>query len=101
MEGKILVLEALGGDVFAVKAYLAQLALMGVFDQVAGIVLGTFDQLTRQEGRREIVYELLLPWISPALPVAMTPMIGHGRDSRAVLIGGRMTLERGREVTYG
>lgn len=44
MTGKILLLESLGGETGGIATALNQLDLMGIFDQVAGILLGTFSK---------------------------------------------------------
>ena len=100
MKGRILTLEALGGDAFALKAFFAQLSLMGVFEEISGVLLGTFTQLSREEGS-ERAYELIRGYLPSDLPVARTDRIGHGRDSKALIIGARIVLQKGEKVSYG
>lgn len=90
MNGKVLLLEALGGTEAQMAAYLSQLGQMGVWDQISGVLLGTFTQLEKQRCRpsmEELVLERAARGSGEALPVAKTREVGHGEDSRAVIIG--------------
>ncbi len=84
LEGKILLLEALGGQEGQMLTYLSQLQQLGAFEKVKGILLGTF---TRMESQGQQMYPLLKPFISEVLPVARTSMIGHGTDAKAIRVG--------------
>lgn len=86
MKGKILLLEALGGEAPQLAAYFAQLDQMGVFADVCGVLLGTFTRF-EQTPQDQTVYSLLRPHIRKDLPVAKTPDIGHGPDAKAIVIG--------------
>lgn len=86
MREKILLLEVWGGKIPQLITYLSQLRQMGVFDQIAGILLGTFSTLEAEQGTRAVC-ELVKEYAGHTLPVAKSPFIGHGEDSKAVLIG--------------
>lgn len=86
MAGKILLLEALHGTVPQMVTYLNQLAQMGVFEQINGILLGTFTQMEK-ENIKPGVTELLQRYAGTRIPIAKTEEIGHGTDSRAIMIG--------------
>lgn len=91
MRGKILVLEASGGEVPQMASFLCQLKLMGVFEEISGILLGTF--LAMEKGRcRPSMEELVLEAAGKEIPVAKTARIGHRADSRAVIIGEKLSL---------
>ncbi len=83
---RILLLESLGGTVPQMLTYFSQLRQLGAFEQVRGILLGTFSQM-EQEKCQPDVWTLLKGFVSPELPVARTAFVGHGTDSRAALIG--------------
>lgn len=83
---KILLLESLGGTVPQILTYFSQLQQLGAFEQARGILLGTFTQM-EQEKCRPDVWTLLKRFVGPKLPVAKTAFVGHGTDSRAVLVG--------------
>lgn len=87
-EGRILLLEALSGDVAKIATYLSQLDQIGVFKGVAGIILGTFTMLGADP------FEMLQQYISSDLPVVQTPDVGHGQDANAVKIGGYIDCRR-------
>lgn len=93
LQGKILILEALGGKREQLITYLSQLKQLGVFEQAAGILLGTFTAMEKEEGA-EAVCELVRHFAGPKMPVAKTQEIGHGEDSKAVVIGGYLALDR-------
>ena len=86
MKGKILLLESLGGECGQIATLFNQLDSIGVFDEVAGVLLGTFTNYEKA-GLKLSVYDLLKMHISDALPVACTKGIGHGNDSKAIWIG--------------
>ena len=91
MSGKLLLLESLGGGVPQMITYLSQLRQLGVFSQIAGILLGTFTHMERDNCRPAI--QELLARFSGDLPVARTREIGHGPDSRAITIGESLCLD--------
>lgn len=94
---KILFLESLGGSVPQIVSYISQLKQMGAFHKVRGVLLGTFTQM-EEEGIIPDVPELLLSIIgNQELPVAKTFDIGHGSQSKTLVIGGSicLTKERG------
>ncbi len=84
--GKVLLLEARSGLEAQIETYMAQLAQMGVFDKVSGVLLGTFTKLEAIKGmpRQD---QILKKYVREDLPVAVTRHIGHGTDSKAVWIG--------------
>ena len=86
MHGKILLLEAFGGDVTQMMTYLNQLKQLKVFEQVSGILLGTFTRM-EELGRTPAMPELVKGYVTEEMPVACTGEIGHGADSKAILIG--------------
>ena len=86
MTGKILFLESLSGQCGPMATLFTQLELMGAFDQVAGVLLGTFTEY-EQSGMELSIFDLLKMHISDDLPVAKTNEIGHGHDAKAIVIG--------------
>ena len=91
LQGKILLLESLGGEVPQMAAYLAQLKQLGAFDKVNGVLLGTFTTMERNQCTPDIV-SLVKEVCGPALPIATTLEIGHGDDSKAIIIGREIEL---------
>ena len=92
MTDKILLLEALSGEVPQMVTYFSQLQQMGVFEKVNGILLGTFTKY--QENSMNLpIEELVKRYVPEHLPIGKTDYIGHGIDSKAVRIGERLSLK--------
>ena len=91
LQGKILLLESLGGEVPQMATYLAQLKQIGAFDKVNGILLGTFTTMEKNHCTPDIV-TLVKEACGPEMPIAKTFEIGHGDDSKAIIIGREIEL---------
>ena len=92
LEGKILLLEGFSGDVAKMETYLCQLQQIGAFDKIAGIILGTFTEMEREKYMPSI--EMLVKNIvRDDMPIIKTENIGHGTDSKAILIGQEICFE--------
>ncbi len=91
VQDRVLFLESRSGRVPQISTYLSQLQQMGVFERVAGIVLGTFSEM-EGAGCQPDVVSLVQGCVSPELPILKTYEIGHGEDSRALVIGGEISL---------
>lgn len=89
LENRILFLESLNGDVAKIETYLCQLKQMGAFEKVAGIILGTFTEMKKST---YTVEALVKNMVSKELPIAITGAIGHGTDSKAIMIGREICL---------
>lgn len=92
MNEKILLLEAMGGTVPQMVTYLNQLKQMGVFEQISGILLGTFSKMEAEECKPTIV-ELVKMYAGTEIPIAKTQEIGHGTDSKGIIIGKNVILK--------
>ena len=86
-------LEALSGGTPQIVTYLNQLQQMGVFDQVQGILLGTFTQLDREEPHL-LAEDLVRRCGGERIALARTDEIGHGYDARAIQIGQKIRIRR-------
>ncbi len=91
LTGKILFLESFSGTVAKMETYLAQLSQLGAFDKVAGILLGTFTEM-EEKGCKQDIATLLREYVADDMPIAVTKEIGHGVDSKAIVIGYKMQL---------
>ncbi len=85
---KILFLEARSGQVPQMTTFFSQLQQTGAFDKIKGLILGTFTQM---ETVSKDIVPLALRYVKDNLPVFRTLEAGHGTDSKAVIIGGRVT----------
>ena len=88
---RILLLESVSRGMSRIIAYFSQLQQMGVFEQCAGVLLGTFT-LLEQENGTDTAPELLRQFVRSDLPIAKTQQIGHGENSKAVMIGRSLLL---------
>ncbi len=93
---KILLLEAYGGGVAQMVTYLSQLKQLGVFEKVSGILLGTFTKIMQDE-LSPTIHELVKQYVGENLPIAYTMQIGHGTDSKSIMIGKEYILESKKE----
>lgn len=84
--GKLLLMESLGGKVPQMITYLSQLKLLGTFEKVRGILLGTFTEM-EAAGCQPDIYKLVRSFAGPDMPIACTRQIGHAKDARAIKIG--------------
>lgn len=93
MTGKILFLEGLSGDIPKLISFFNQLKLLGVWEQVTGVLLGTFTEM-EEKGYTPTASKLLIDMTDAKLPVAVTEEIGHAANSKALLIGKTYTLKK-------
>ncbi|WP_297421960.1 S66 peptidase family protein [Clostridium sp.] len=89
---KIIFLESLSGDVPKMVTYLTQYKQMGVFDKIKGIILGSFTEMERKNYSPSI--DEIIKYIvnNPNMPIAKTNEIGHGKDSKCIIIGENISL---------
>lgn len=90
---KILLLESFGGTVAKMETYLCQLQQMGVFDKVTGIILGTFTEM-ETEKCIPTIETVVKKIVGEDLPIAVTRDIGHGTDSKGIMIGQEIYLAK-------
>lgn len=88
---KILLLESFNGNTAKMETYLAQLSQLGAFEKVAGILLGTFTEMEEKNCKPDIL-TLLQAYVGKDIPIAVTKEIGHGVDSKAIVIGQEMCI---------
>ena len=77
-DGAILLLEDVDEPLYAIDRALWQLAHMGVFSKIAGLVLGPFSgRPSREDDPASDVVDLLEPLCPSNVPVLKTPLPGH------------------------
>ena len=91
-DGKILFLESLSGSPAVIETYLCQLQQLGAFERIAAILLGTFTEMEK-EGYTPTVETLVKNMVGENMPIAVTGEIGHGTDSKGIVIGAEICLE--------
>lgn len=89
---KILFLESMGGESGLMSAFLNQLKQIGVFNQIKGIILGTFSAM-QDKNISPTIEELTLKIIdNKDIPIVKTEEIGHGANSKCLIIGNYISL---------
>ena len=91
MNRKVLLLESFHGSEAQMAAYFSQLEQMGVFEQISGILLGTFTELEEKRGRSWVI-GMVKQYAGSALPILKTDEIGHSIDSKGIMIGKELKI---------
>ena len=68
LNGKILLLESRSGTVARMETYLSQLQQIGAFEQIAGILLGTFTEMEAKQCMPDIV-QLVKKYVRKTMPM--------------------------------
>ena len=66
---------------------------MGVFDKISGILLGTFTAMESLKHSPTVV-DLVRQYAGINIPIAKTSDIGHGTDSKGIVIGALLHLQK-------
>lgn len=82
---KILLLESRGGGTNLIKSLLNQYNQVGVFNQIKGIVLGTFSHMEKHHLTPTV--ESMILSITKDIPIVKTYYIGHEDNSKCIKIG--------------
>lgn len=90
-EGKILFLEACGGNEAKIATFMSQLKQMKILEELSGILFGTFTEYLKEKTREEL-NQLLLSYLPETLPIAVTEEVGHGKLSKALVIGNKLKI---------
>jgi muramoyltetrapeptide carboxypeptidase LdcA involved in peptidoglycan recycling len=84
--GSILLLEAYRGQPELVASLLEQCRETGIFNQISGVLLGTFSELDKLK-ESQLPEEILLNLLPAHVPIAKTEFIGHRPDAKAIRLG--------------
>ena len=91
-QDKILFLEGYSGDVAKMTTYLTQYKQLGIFKKIKGIILGTYTEM-EQKNYSPTIIELVRNIIDDNnMPIIKTRDIGHGKDSKCIIIGDKLSL---------
>lgn len=89
---KVLFLESLSGKANKIVSLLAQLQQAKFFDKCAGLILGSFTEL-ESYNEFSMVEEYVLDLSREAsIPIMKTSEIGHGSNSKCIVIGEKIIL---------
>lgn len=92
----ILLLEDVGVEPYNVDGMLSQLALAGIFDQVAGVIFGKFEKCKSKRSHRNngTVEDVITEWSSTIkVPCIKDFSYGHGRQNSVLPIGEIVMLD--------
>ena len=92
--GKILFLESLGGGAAQMATYLNQLKQMGAFDNISGLLLGTFTRMEEKNETPDMVELVRNITKDYDFPIAKTHDIGHANSSKCLMIGSRQMFTK-------
>lgn len=99
VRGKILFLEDVGEEVYALDRYMQELAQAGKLDECAGVLLGQFTNCKAEEGETGFTLKEMLADVfrERHVPVLSGLMAGHVRETHTLPMGRayRMDAERG------
>lgn len=84
--GSILLLEVYRGQPELVASLLEQCRETGIFNQISGVLLGTFSELDKLK-ESQLPEEILLDLLPAHVPIAKTEFIGHRPDAKAIRLG--------------
>lgn len=86
VNGKVLLLESLGGGAARIASLLSQLSQTGALERCSGLLLGTFTEL-ESRGEFGIVRDLLFELTQErGIPIVKSSQIGHGEDAKCVVL---------------
>lgn len=91
-EGKILLLEALGGNESTISSLMYQLKHIGYLNKINGIIIGDFRQLETEKS--ELSAEQLILEITQDIDISIikTNEIGHVNNGKAIMIGAKRSF---------
>lgn len=93
-QDKILFLESFSGDAAKMATYLTQYKHLGIFKKIRGIILGNYTEMERKNYSPDIV-ELVKSIVdNKDIPIVKSDEIGHGKDSKCIVIGEGLILSR-------
>ena len=89
---KIIFLEALSGDINKISTFLAHYQQIGAFENINGILLGTFTELEKDIVAPNIEDIIIEKLKNTTIPIAKTNELGHGSNSKCIPIGEYISL---------
>lgn len=93
-EAKILILEDVGVEPYNLDRLLSHLDLAGVFNQVAGIIMGEFDRCVSRLSHEGTVDDVINEWTSRfKVPCLKDFPYGHGERRCVLPIGKKIKLD--------
>lgn len=105
-KGKILFIEDIGENFYALDRMIMSLELAGVFKKIKGLIVGGMTNMgdekenkSYEESFDEFAYQLISDRISKyKFPVVFGFLNGHIKDNRPLIIGGNVKMKVGTKV---
>lgn len=97
LQNKILVIEDKGESCYRIDRMLTQMKLAGCFEQLGGMVLGSFESCGPVSDIKALVDEI---FTSYQFPIVADFPIGHGEDNLSFPIGMEATLDTNQKTLY-
>ncbi|MDO4813911.1 MAG: LD-carboxypeptidase [Gemella sp.] len=91
LDGSVLLLEAMSGNLNRAESYFRQLKQMKAFEKVDSIILGQFTELDKTIPDLDLV-SILKKYTPNHLTIIRDKEIGHSPNSKAVIIGKSHTI---------
>ena len=91
LDNKVLFLEGMSTTIEGLITLLTQLKQIGVFNKISGLLLGTFTKI-EQNFQEKDIYEILKGFVPENIPITKTFEVGHGKDSKILVIGQKIKL---------
>lgn len=91
LDNKVLFLEGMSTTIEGLITHLTQLKQIGVFNKISGLLLGTFTKI-EQNFQEKDIYEILKGFVPENIPITKTFEVGHGKDSKILVIGQKIKL---------
>ena len=89
---KIIFLESLGGRGNRILSLLSQLDQLGCFEQIKGIILGTFSEV-EEHHEFNLIEEYIVELTNHReIPIVKTNELGHGSHCKGIMIGEHIVL---------
>lgn len=106
---KILFIEDIGENFYALDRMIMSLELAGVFNKISGLIIGGMTNMGDEKENKgyeesfdEFAYQLISDRISKyKFPVAFGFPNGHIKDNRPLIIGGNVKMKVGTKVKIG
>ena len=92
-KGCILMLEEVGEALYRIDRMLTQMRLAGLFEGLAGLILGSFENCGPIDDIEALVVEIFDSW---NIPIVSGAPVGHGRSNRTVPLGLEVRLDASR-----
>lgn len=86
-KNNILFLESNGGDINKIRSFFAQYIMLGVFENISGLIIGEFTEISLKGQYNDLEKLCIDICINHDIPLIKTNEIGHNLESKGIVIG--------------